>query len=154
MDCKNLEAHASFQDTGGRTMNWAFMPLWRYAEFSGRSRRKEYWMFMLLNLVVIVAFGAFLFLTAAPETMELNPTGDVLGVVFLLWILATLVPSFALQARRFHDQGMSGWWVLLGFIPYVGGFIMMGFALVEGTAGPNQYGRDPRESNAGGVQPV
>jgi uncharacterized membrane protein YhaH (DUF805 family) len=135
-------------------MKWAFLPFWRYAEFSGRSRRKEYWMFFLLNMVVLFALGAYLFLTLTPETVQWKPTESRPGVVFILWLLATFVPSLALQARRLHDQDRSGWFILLGFIPYIGGLIMFVFALLEGTPGPNTYGPDPRGDESWSVRPA
>jgi uncharacterized membrane protein YhaH (DUF805 family) len=127
-------------------MEYMFMPLKRYADFSGRSRRKEYWMFFLFVLIVTVV------LTVATGTTETSGTGfsvESQSPIVLLWVLAILVPSLAVQVRRFHDQDKSGWMVLLGLIPFVGGIIVLVFMCLEGTRGPNRYGPDPK----GGVTP-
>jgi uncharacterized membrane protein YhaH (DUF805 family) len=70
--------------------------------------------------------------------------GGVYGPLTTLLLLGIIVPSIAVQVRRFHDQDKSGWFVLLGFIPFVGGLIVLVFMCLEGTRGPNQYGPDPK----------
>lgn len=120
-------------------MDWMLMPLRRYADFQGRSRRKEYWMFVLG--VVIVA------LVLAGIEAGLGLDGMVFGVygpLTALLGLALIVPGIAVQVRRFHDQGKTGWLVLLGLIPFVGGLIVLVFMCLEGTRGPNEYGPDPK----------
>lgn len=115
-------------------MEWMLLPFKRYADFSGRSRRKEYWMFFLLIIAayfVIAIVGSILGETA-------------MSVLLLIFALGVIVPSLAVQVRRFHDQDKSGWFVLLGFIPLVGGLIVLVFMCLEGTNGPNQYGPDPK----------
>jgi len=129
-------------------MEWMLMPLKRYADFSGRSQRKEYWMFFLGYMIVLLVLGG---LTAA--TGGLDESGGGLGVVFLgllgIFVLAIFIPSLAVQVRRFHDQDKSGWFVLLGLIPYVGGLVVLVFMCLDGTNGPNRFGPDPK----GGVDP-
>lgn len=123
-------------------MEYMLMPLKRYADFSGRSRRKEYWMFFLLVVIVyfVLAFlgGGF---AAAAEDPTSAGFGSILLIVFML---AILIPSLAVQVRRFHDQDKSGWFVLLNFIPFLGGIIVLVLMCLEGTRGPNQYGPDPK----------
>lgn len=121
-------------------MEWMLMPLHRYADFSGRSRRKEYWMFALLVFAVYVAISII-------GAVLSGGSGDMGGFTMILlgiFALGILVPSIAVQVRRFHDQDKSGWFVLLGFIPFIGGFIVLYFMIMEGTRGPNQYGPDPK----------
>ncbi|WP_108810593.1 DUF805 domain-containing protein [Sphingorhabdus sp. Alg231-15] len=136
-------------------MEWMLMPLKRYAEFSGRSRRKEYWMFFLLNMIVLFGLaivGGILgaFTPSATGEMGLG-SGLILGL-FGLYALAIFIPSLAVQVRRFHDQDKSGWFVLLGFIPYVGGIVVLVFMCLEGTKGKNRFGDDPKMSdNVGDV---
>lgn len=120
-------------------MEWMIIPLKRYADFSGRSRRMEYWMFTLFQIIVI--FVPFFFLM---------PFGDLDGEVpTLFWLLLLaylaifLIPSIAVTVRRFHDQDKSGWFYLLSFIPYIGGLIVFVFMCLEGTKGPNRFGPDP-----------
>ncbi len=129
-------------------LEWMLMPYRRYADFSGRSRRKEYWMFTLLSVIVsIVLVGLMV------SGMNMGETGEPeMGVLAYLavgllaiWGLGSLIPSLAVQVRRFHDQDKSGWFILLGFIPYIGGLIVLVFMCIEGTKGPNRFGDDPKD---------
>jgi uncharacterized membrane protein YhaH (DUF805 family) len=114
-------------------MEWMLMPFRRYAEFSGRSRRKEFWMFQLLNVIVMAVLYALLLAgggmgmlagaaaadgsTTEAELEALTP-GPMFWVavgLLCLWALATLIPSIAVTVRRLHDRNMSGWY-LVGFI--------------------------------------
>jgi uncharacterized membrane protein YhaH (DUF805 family) len=110
-------------------VSWAFLPLQRYAQFAGRARRKEYWSYAALTslclLATLIIDGGF-------------------GLLTGLLILAILIPSLAVQVRRFHDQDKSGWFILLSFIPYIGGLIILVFMCLEGTSGDNKYGPDPK----------
>jgi uncharacterized membrane protein YhaH (DUF805 family) len=127
-------------------MNWMIMPYQRYFEFSGRSRRMEYWMFTLLQFLVamVIVAIAFAFSSQGEDTVM---TVLLIGVGLL--VLVSFIPSLAVQVRRFHDQDLTGWLVLLGFIPYVGGLIILVFMCIDGKRGPNKYGPDPK----GGVDP-
>lgn len=129
-------------------LEWMLMPYRRYADFSGRSRRKEYWMFTLLSVIVSIVLVGLLFGgMSASETGE--PQMGVLGYLGAgllgIFVLASFIPSLAVQVRRFHDQDKSGWFILLGFIPYVGGIIALVFMCLEGTRGPNRFGPDPKD---------
>jgi uncharacterized membrane protein YhaH (DUF805 family) len=136
-------------------MEWMILPLKRYADFSGRSRRKEYWMYSLGIAIVYVLFFVVLFgvmgLGADSTTGELGVAGSMFagtaGIAFLVFILAIFIPSLAVQVRRFHDQDKSGWFVLLNLIPYVGGIVVLVMMCLEGTKGPNRFGPDPKEEN-------
>ncbi|WDS37328.1 DUF805 domain-containing protein [Pseudoxanthomonas sp.] len=124
-------------------MEWMLMPLKRYADFSGRSRRKEYWMFLLFYMVALLATVMVMVLGAALVSPAERP-GALSYVGFalmMLLILALLLPSLAVQVRRFHDMDKSGWFVLINFVPYVGGFIVMVMMMMEGTPGPNRFGQ-------------
>ena len=118
------------------------MPLRRYADFSGRSRRNEYWMFVLFYLLVAVVLGLLGGLLGGFG--ESGPNVSILAPLFLL-ILVLFIPSLAVQVRRFHDQDKSGWFVLLTFIPYIGGIITLVFMCIEGTRGSNRFGPDPKD---------
>lgn len=135
-------------------MEWMLMPLRRYADFNGRSRRKEYWMFILLQVIVIIPAVIIIMLVGAMD----DGSGGMssIAMIFMLlaglFFLALLIPSLAVQVRRFHDQDKSGWFVLLNFIPYIGGLIVFVFMCLEGTKGDNQYGSDPKmDQNVGDV---
>lgn len=121
-------------------MEWMLLPLKRYAEFSGRSRRKEYWMF------VLGVFIAAIVLSIVEKILGLSGmVGGVYGPLTTLLLLGVLIPSIAVQIRRFHDQDKSGWFVLLALIPIIGGLIVLVFMLLEGTKGPNRFGPDPKD---------
>jgi uncharacterized membrane protein YhaH (DUF805 family) len=123
------------------------LPYLRSFDFSGRSRRMEYWMFTLLQTIIVVALVIVVFSlrrSGDPEEAEALFYG-----IFAIYLVINVIPGLSVQVRRFHDQDLSGWLVLLGFIPYIGGFIVLIFMMIAGTKGPNKYGDDPK----GGVNP-
>lgn len=131
-------------------MEYMFAPLKRYFDFSGRSRRKEYWSWVLF---VVIALFVMMFLDSAlglggtassyadGSSAGFSMTGGVLTMIF--W-LATIIPSIAVAVRRAHDQDKSGWFILIPIY----GFIMM---FIEGTRGPNRFGPDPKGAADGKV---
>ena len=122
-------------------MEWMLLPLKRYADFQGRSQRKEYWMFAL------GVFIAAIVLSIIESILGLKGmVAGIYGPLTLLLILALIVPGIAVQVRRFHDQDKSGWFVLIGLIPLIGGIIVLVFMCLEGTRGPNRFGADPKGS--------
>ncbi len=120
-------------------MEWMLMPLKRYADFSGRSRRKEYWMFLLGVVIAAIVLGIIEGILGMSGMF-----GGLYGPLSMLLILGIIIPSIAVQVRRFHDQDKSGWFVLIGFIPLVGGLAVLVFMCLEGTNGPNRFGPDPK----------
>lgn len=141
-------------------MNWMILPFKRYAEFSGRSRRMEYWMFTLLNAVVVTVLlfatggiGAMIGLDgsgAEPGAGVMALFGGV-GILLLIYGLAVIIPSIAVTVRRLHDRDMSGWWylgaIIGGMIPLVGFLVSIAFLVLmalPGTPGPNRFGPDPK----------
>lgn len=125
-------------------MDWMLMPLKRYADFNGRSRRKEYWMFTLFTLIVYVVLYALMFMGMDYQTGQPGGLGMLAMGLLGIFALGVLVPSIAVAVRRFHDQDKSGWFVLLAFIPIIGGLILLVFMCLEGTRGPNRFGEDPK----------
>ena len=127
-------------------MEWMLMPYRRYADFSGRSRRKEYWMFVLFQFLVFAALAimaiAFGGLASGSEPGAFFIVVMVIGGIF---VLGSIVPTIAVAVRRFHDQDRSGWMYLISFIPYIGGLIVFVFMCLEGTRGPNRFGPDPKD---------
>jgi uncharacterized membrane protein YhaH (DUF805 family) len=115
-------------------VQWYLAVLKNYAGFSGRARRTEYWMFALVNFIVTLIFYVLTFATHS----------GVFLVLLFLYALAVLLPSLAVLVRRLHDIGMSGWWILIGLVPFVGGIVLLVFTLLPGNNGPNRYGDDPR----------
>jgi uncharacterized membrane protein YhaH (DUF805 family) len=116
-------------------VSWAMLPIRKYADFTGRSSRKEYWLFKLVFVAMFLAF-AVLAVVASPE---------VAAVLLMIGLLGLIVPLIAVQVRRFHDQGKSGWFAALNLIPYVGSFVVLIFMLFDGTPGPNDFGPDPKD---------
>lgn len=124
-------------------MEWMILPLKRYADFQGRSRRKEYWMFTL-GVVIVAILVAFVEVALGLD----GSVGDSYGPLTLLLLLAIIIPGIAVQVRRFHDQDKSGWFVLIGLIPFVGSLIVFVFMCLAGTDGPNRFGPDPKDPHA------
>ena len=126
-------------------MDWMLMPYKRYADFSGRSQRKEYWMFSLFMALVIFAL---IIIAAVFGALGNTRTGSGPTMLFIiptvLFVLVSLVPSIAVTVRRLHDQDKSGWFYLISFVPYVGGIIIFVLMCIDGTAGPNRFGPDPK----------
>lgn len=118
-------------------MNWYLEVLKKYAVFSGRARRKEYWFFVLFNAIfAIAAMVLDNILGLAIEDVGYGP-------FYILYALATIVPGLAVSVRRLHDIGKSGWYILLAMIPCVGAIILLIFDLTPGDPGDNEYGPDP-----------
>lgn len=144
-------------------MEWATLPLKKYAEFTGRSRRKEYWMYVLLIIVVMVV------VTLIESVLGLRGMVGPYGPLSALLLLGTLIPSLAVGVRRLHDTNRPGWWLaaayaptvlmlllpvlgilnaalimilsLLSLVAMIGLLVLM---VLEGNKGPNQYGPDPK----------
>ena len=127
-------------------MHWMLMPLRRYADFSGRSRRREYWMFVLLN-ILISAFVGLTFLVGYYADMSQTEMDIYLMPILVLagvLGLAFIVPGVAVTIRRLHDTDRSGWNLLWGLVPLIGALMLLVFYIDEGTPGPNRFGPDPK----------
>lgn len=123
-------------------MNWYLKALRQYADFKGRARRKEFWVFYLCNLLVIVLIAFFaVFLSSTQET-GLFPT--TIFVLLGLYYLAILIPTLAVTVRRLHDINNSGWMYFVSWIPFIGGIWLLILLCKEGTEGVNDYGDDPK----------
>lgn len=119
-------------------MNWYVKCLKQYADFSGRARRKEYWMFVLFNVLIMIV------LMVIDAALGLSAGDSALGVMSGIYSLAVLIPSIAVCVRRLHDVGKSGWYYLLGFIPIVGPIILLVWYCTEGERSTNAWGEDPK----------
>ncbi|MDD2647034.1 MAG: DUF805 domain-containing protein [Patescibacteria group bacterium] len=114
-------------------MKYYLMVIRNYLGFSGRASRKEYWNFVLWNFIIGVLLGIIAAII-----------GDKDRIINLLYGLAVLTPSLAVGARRLHDINFSGWWLLLGLIPFIGAIILAIFALKNSQPGDNKYGSSPK----------
>lgn len=124
-----------------------FVHSWKhYADFGGRARRREWWSFWFINCIPYVVFAVFAGpLESMPEDqITLTQSAAALSglLVLGLYWLAALVPFLSVTARRFHDIGMSAWWMLLVFVPLVGGIFMTVCCLIPGQKTANRFG-DP-----------
>ena len=120
-------------------MEWMTLALKKYAQFDGRSRRKEYWMFVLLNIIVAV-LAMIVDMILGINTLVLG----VYGPLYTIVALGLLIPSIAVGIRRLHDTDRSGWWMLIGLVPLIGGIVLLVFFVSEGSRGPNRFGEDPK----------
>ena len=119
-------------------MNWYLKVLKQYADFSGRARRKEYWMFILFNLIfAVVAMVLDNMLGIAWESIGYGP-------IYALYGLAVLIPGLALIVRRLHDIGKSGWMFLVAFIPIAGAIWIIVLMCTDSQPGANKWGENPK----------
>jgi uncharacterized membrane protein YhaH (DUF805 family) len=121
----------------------------KYADFSGRARRSEYWYFVLAYTVAIFVIE----IVALILTAIAKPLGILGFLVLVVVALGIIVPSLAVTVRRLHDTGKSGWFILIGLIPFVGGLVLLVFTVMDSTPGPNQYGPNPKEGGYGAPPP-
>lgn len=117
-------------------MGWYVGVLKNYAVFNGRAPRQEYWMFVLINLII----GSVLGVIDATAGLA----GPGYGVLSGIYSLVVLIPSIAVAVRRLHDADRSGLWFLLVFVPVIGSIALIVFLVQDGHSGANQYGEDPR----------
>lgn len=131
----------------------------QYATFTGRARRAEYWWFYLFSVLVSIPFQIFFFAmyvaSFAAALDDTGPNGEIapedvewgafaVGLVPLVLVgLALFLPTLAVTVRRLHDTGRSGWWYLVGFVPF-GSIVLLVFTVLEGDPHANQYGPDPK----------
>ena len=126
-------------------MGWFILAWTRAAEFTGRSRRKEYWMFQLFNILVGVAIAMVALLIGGKA--GINTFAFSLGA----YGLVSFVPSLSCMVRRLHDTGRSGWWYFIGFVPLIGGIVLMVFMVLDSDPDRNEYGPNPKVPGAPGV---
>lgn len=125
-------------------MHWYLDVIKKYAVFSGRARRTEYWMFVLINAIIgLVLLVIDHVLGLAPTTSTGSTTFNI-GLLSGIYSLALLLPSLAVQCRRLHDTDRRGWWMLLSLIPIIGSIIVLVFTILPGKPGPNRFGPDPK----------
>lgn len=149
-------------------MGWAILPLRKYADFAGRARRREYWSFVLLY-VLMFALASLLDRFSGLRGM-VGPYGPFTFLV----LLGLVVPAVAVGVRRLHDTNRTGWWLLAAYGPLIlstllsvagivqptlamillvaagaGSILLIVFLVLEGTKGPNAYGPDPKAAEGG-----
>lgn len=123
-------------------MEWYLEVLRKYAVFSGRARRKEYWFFALFNML------AMLLLSFIDGMIGLYSMESGMGLLSGIYTLAILIPSIAVTVRRLHDTSRSGWWILIALIPLIGAVVLLVLTVLDSKPGSNQYGPDPKGMEA------
>lgn len=119
-------------------MNWYLKVLKQFADFNGRARRKEYWMFFLFNAIFAIVASML------DGALDIKIFLGLYGPIYLVYALVMLVPGLAVAVRRLHDIGKSGWMLLVVLIPLVGGIWLLVLMASEGNQGDNAYGPDPK----------
>jgi uncharacterized membrane protein YhaH (DUF805 family) len=118
-------------------VNWYLQVLQKYAVFSGRARRMEYWMFVLFNILISIGLGFI-------DGIASFRTGLGVGVLSGLYALVMIIPSIAVGVRRLHDTDRTGWWCLIGFVPFIGAIVLLIFFVLDSTPGSNRFGANPK----------
>jgi uncharacterized membrane protein YhaH (DUF805 family) len=121
-------------------VSWYLEALKKYAVFSGRARRTEFWYFVLFNIIVTIVLS--LIDTLLGTFNVLRGVGLLSGI----YGLAVLIPTLAVIVRRLHDVDRTGWWIFIGLIPLIGAIVLLVFELTPGTPGSNRYGPDPKQA--------
>lgn len=119
-------------------MNWYLKVFRQYGDFSGRARRKEYWMFFLFNMIFSV--GAIIL----DEILGTGTPDLGYGILYMIYVLVLFIPGLAVSVRRLHDVGKSGWMMLIGLIPIIGGIGLFVMFLMDSNPGENEYGPNPK----------
>ena len=123
-------------------MNWYLKVIRQYADFSGKARRKEYWIFVLFNM--IFAFVAMIL----DNVLGLTAGELPYGVFYFLYAFAVLIPGLAVAVRRLHDVGKSGWMILIALIPIIGAIWLLVLMVTDSQQGTNKWGQNPKELTA------
>lgn len=119
-------------------MSWYLMALRKYATFSGRAQRSEFWFFVATYLLI-------LFLLAVVDgLLGVFDTAGEVGLLSGLFALSMVLPWLAVCARRLHDTGRSGWWMLVSFIPLIGSLVLLFFLVQDSAPGANAFGPNPK----------
>lgn len=119
-------------------MKWFIAAMKKAFDFSGRSRRKEYWMFILFTFIISIP------LTIIDTVLGLEFAEDM-GILSTLFSIILIVPSISVTVRRLHDIGKSGLWILLNLIPVIGQIVLLVFSVKDSNPGNNIYGPNPKE---------
>jgi len=107
----------------------------KYTDFDGRASRREFWLFQLANIIIMLGIAVLFFII--PQAWP------VVLALYILYFVAIIIPSISVTVRRLHDISKSGWWILVSFVPYVGSIILLIFEVLPSTPGDNIYGPNP-----------
>lgn len=119
-------------------MKWFMAALEKYAVFSGRARRSEYWYFLLFYLLI------YIFLAFVDGMMGTFSAQSQIGLLSGVFVLGMLIPSLSVAVRRLHDTDHSGWWLLISLIPIIGAIVLLVFTVQDSQASSNRFGLNPK----------
>ena len=119
-------------------MKWFLVAVKKYATFSGRAQRAEYWYYTLFYILIYLGLSAIDSVTGTFDAQA------GMGLLSGIMGLALIIPTLAVCIRRLHDTGRSGWWLLIGLIPLIGAIVFLVFTVQDSTAGDNEYGPNPK----------
>ncbi len=131
-------------DGQGASMKWFMGPMRKYADFSGRATRKEYWLF---HLSIVLISAAIMVVSLILYVLDAVALGTAAIFLYIALAFGTVIPSLAVAARRLHDTNRSAWWLLIQLVP-LGPIVMFVFLVLAGTSGDNDYGPDPQTSSS------
>ncbi|OZS43707.1 DUF805 domain-containing protein [Photobacterium sanguinicancri] len=120
-------------------MSWYLHVLKNYAVFKGRARRKEYWYFFLVNLVIALC------LAVVDNLLHTPGSADGAGILGSIYSFAVMIPTIAVGVRRLHDTGRVGWWMFIVIIPVIGALVLLYFFVKDSEAQSNEYGPNPKQ---------
>jgi uncharacterized membrane protein YhaH (DUF805 family) len=123
-------------------VSWYLEVLKKYAVFSGRARRKEYWYFVLFNIIVAIV------LSLIDLLLGTFSSASNIGLLSGIYGLAVIIPTLAVTVRRLHDIDRTGWWILINLIPLIGTIVLLVFEVTPGMPGSNRFGSDPKGATA------
>ncbi|HEV3154423.1 MAG TPA: DUF805 domain-containing protein [Candidatus Baltobacteraceae bacterium] len=131
-------------------MSWYLRVLRHYVDFGGRARRMEFWMFALINFLITVVLMIPVIFAVVAHPPNNNDTQWVVSfqnaaIPLNLYSLVVFLPSLAVQVRRLHDIGKSGWWYFIVFVPFAGALILLIFNCIDSEPGSNQWGGNPKD---------
>jgi uncharacterized membrane protein YhaH (DUF805 family) len=133
-------------------MELMLQPIRKYADFQGRARRSEYWMFALMIFIIEIVFMVVFNILGGGMSGHFSPLALVVAGVYGLGMLYLFIPALAVTFRRLHDTDRSAWWILVGLIPFLGALALLVFYCLDGTPGANRFGPDPK--GRGGDDPT
>ncbi len=119
-------------------MNWYIKVLKNYVTFDGRARRKEYWLFFLINLIISIILSVV-------DSSIAGSGASNIGILSTIYSLAVFLPGVAVSIRRLHDTGRTGWWLLIALIPLIGAIVLLVFMVQDSKPGANRFGANPKE---------
>ena len=122
--------------------DWYMQVLKKYAVFTGRARRKEYWFYVLWYLIISIG------LAIVDNIIGTYSAKAGIGLLGGIYALALLIPGISVTVRRLHDTGRTGWWLLIILIPLIGAIVLLVFMFLDSQPGDNEYGPSPKAAGA------